>query len=215
MSGERGLYVITDIGPTRDSGLIRRVEAAIDGGARIVQYRNKASFGTYSQAERLAEARELAALCEERAVCFIVNDNVPLAEACGADGVHLGRDEDWQSERALAGSGGATSLLYGASCYNSLNRASERRAAGAHYLAFGRFFTSSTKPTAVGADVSLLQEARAMFDCPLVAIGGISASNARPLVEAGVDWLAVVGSVFKRDSLDGIHEAAAELVALF
>ncbi|GAA3959991.1 thiamine phosphate synthase [Allohahella marinimesophila] len=213
--GGRGLYVITDIGPARDPSLARRVEAAINGGARIVQYRNKASQEAYPLVERIAEARELAVLCREKAACFVVNDDVELARACDADGVHLGRDEDWQSDQALTTEMGDRSLLYGASCYNSLERAAERHAKGAHYLAFGRFFSSSTKPSAVETSVSLLQEARVRFDCPLVAIGGITAANATPLIEAGADWLAVVGSVFGQDSLEGVHDAAAELLALF
>tara|TARA_R100000306_G_scaffold62568_1_gene73718 strand:- start:17458 stop:18165 length:708 start_codon:yes stop_codon:yes gene_type:complete len=215
LGGERGLYVITDIDSSRDPTLVRRVEAAIDGGARIVQYRNKASLEAYPFTDRLAEARELADLCLKRQVCFIVNDDADLAAECGADGVHLGRDEDCQIERLAAQAAEARTMLYGASCYNSLERAAERRQLGAHYLAFGRFFPSSTKPAAVAASIALLQQARRQFDCPLVAIGGINAGNAGPLIEAGADWIAVVGSVFSRDSLNGIHDAAAELVALF
>lgn len=181
----RGLYAITD-GPRAD--LVHAAQAALEGGARLLQYRDK----TDDARRRLHEARALAALCEQYEVPLIVNDDVELALACNATGVHLGEhDGDIAVARAKLGSG----AIIGVSCYDSLDRARDAAAAGADYLAFGAFFPSPTKPTAKQAAPQLLRDAKA-FGLPLVAIGGITADNASSLIEAGADYLAVISAVF-------------------
>ena len=196
-----GLYAITD-GPRDD--LLAACEAALDGGATLLQYRDK----TRDAERRLVEARALAALCARHAVPLIVNDDVELANAIGAAGVHLGEDDvDIASARARLGA----NAIVGVSCYDSLERARALAAAGADYLAFGAFFPSPTKPNARKATLALLRDAKA-FGLPLVAIGGITAQNGAAIVEAGADYLAVISGVFgARD----IRAAARSLAALF
>ena len=207
--GGPGLYVITDTKRHRGARLIEAVQASIEGGAGVVQYRNKADLSNYPLTERLAETRELANLCRGAGVCFIVNDDESLAAACGADGVHLG------GEDGTASAGSDHRLLYGASCYGSIERAERCFAAGADYLAFGRFFGSSTKPDAPAAEVDVIRQAKQQFDCPVVAIGGISVANGAELVQAGADWLAVVAAVFDHETKSQIRDSAAALSSLF
>lgn len=139
------------------------------------------------------EAESLAALCRSFGAVFIVNDDVALACAVRADGVHLGRDDaDPPNARAALGQ----RALVGLSCYDSLDRARRAQAANADYVAFGSFFPSRTKPHATRADVRLLRTARALLHIPIVAIGGITPENGRQLLEAGADALAVVDGLF-------------------
>jgi len=199
----RGLYAIT---PDTDNSeqLIEQVSAALDGGARILQYRNKGSDAV----RRLWQANILKSLAQSRGALFIVNDDIALAEAVRADGVHLGRDDAAiAAARARLGDG----AIIGASCYNSLDLARSAVAAGASYVAFGAVFTSGTKPGAVHAPLSLFADA-ASLGVPRVAIGGISPANAGQVVAAGADAIAVIGSLFDGD---GIAERAATLAALY
>jgi thiamine-phosphate pyrophosphorylase len=196
-----GLYAITD-GPRDD--LLAACEAAIDGGAVLLQYRDK----TGDAARRLAEARALAALCARRHIALIVNDDVDLALASDAMGVHLGEDDaDIASARAKLG----PCAIVGVSCYDSLGRARELAAAGADYLAFGAFFASPTKPDARKATTALLRDAKAL-GVPRVAIGGITTANALPLMEAGANYLAVISAVF---GAGDVRAAARSFAALF
>ncbi|MGN6518977.1 MAG: thiamine phosphate synthase [Dokdonella sp.] len=181
----RGLYAISD-GPRAD--LREACAAALEGGARLLQYRDK----TADAPRRLAEARALQALCARHGVPLIVNDDVDLAAAVGAAGVHLGEDDAEPAEaRARLGA----QAIVGVSCYDSLERARHYAAAGADYLAFGAFFASPTKPHARVASPRLLREAKA-FGLPLVAIGGITHDNAHGLIDAGADAVAVISALF-------------------
>ena len=183
----RGLYAITPDAADR-AQLRDRVRAAIAGGIALLQYRAK----RLPPSQRLEEADGYAALCRDRGIPFIVNDDVGVALACGADGVHLGRDDgDVRAARAqLRGK------LLGVSCYNSLDAARAAVAAGADYVAFGSVFASPTKPGAVRAPLALFASARAL-GVPLVAIGGITLANAPRLVAAGADALAVITDLFE------------------
>jgi len=179
----RGLYAITpELADGED--LVQRVAQALEGGIAMLQYRRKGL-------QRLDEAKILARMCRARSVPFIVNDTLALALECGADGLHLGRDDGGlASARAeLRGK------LLGASCYGSLATARAAVAAGADYVAFGSVFSSPTKPGAVRAPLSLFGEARAL-GVPLVAIGGITLENAPQLLRAGADCLAVISDLF-------------------
>jgi thiamine-phosphate pyrophosphorylase len=181
----RGLYAITD-GPRAD--LMAAVESALRGGAAMLQYRDKSADTT----RRHSEASALRELCRRHGVALIVNDDVELAAACAADGVHLGEhDESIARARARLGD----SAIVGVSCYASLERARAAAAAGADYLAFGAFFPSPTKPAAARADIELLRGAKAL-GLPLVAIGGITPDNAPALIAAGADFVAAVSGVF-------------------
>lgn len=184
-----GLYVITDDRGSGPEHLAAQVAAALTGGARVVQYRDKST----DRERRLAEARALQALCRQHRVPLLINDDVDLAVAVDADGVHLGRDDqDIASARDRLPAGG----LVGVSCYNDFGLAREAARRGADYIAFGSFFPSPTKPDAVPAQPDLLRCARRELALPTVAIGGISPENGAPLVRAGADMLAVISAVF-------------------
>ena len=180
-----GLYAITD-GPRDD--LLEAVARALAGGARLVQYRDK----TADHARRHAEAAALRQLCANHGVPLLINDDLELAAAVRADGVHLG-----EHDPALAAARGVlgAEAIIGVSCYDSLERARELAAAGADYLAFGAFFPSPTKPLARRAAPELLRQSAAL-GLPRVAIGGITPDNAGSLVEAGADYLAVISALF-------------------
>ena len=184
----RGVYAIT---PETKVGaeLAAAVAAAVSNGARAVQYRDKSS----DSARRRAETRALLAICRPRGVPLIVNDDVELAFAAGADGVHLGRDD---ASLAAARTRLGDDAIIGVSCYDDAQRAITAARTGADYVAFGSFFPSVTKPGAVRATTELVAASRPCIEVPIVAIGGITADNARPLLDSGVDLLAVVSSIF-------------------
>ena len=199
-----GLYAVTpDIADT--VALVAKTRAALTGGARYVQYRNKTATATL----RLAQARALKTLCDEFAACLIVNDHLDLALAVDAHGVHLGA-EDGSIAAARARLGGAK--LLGASCYNGLDAAHAAESAGADYCAFGSFFPSTVKPSAVRADTDLLRRAKRELKRPIAAIGGITLANAGALIAAGADSVAVISALF--DAPD-VGDAARQFCALF
>jgi len=200
-----GLYAITDSRLIPAGCVVEQVSQAIDGGAVLIQYREK----TLPREERIREARALAALCRERAVPLIINDDIELAAACGAAGVHLGRDDaPLDHARRRLGPG----AIIGVSCYNRLDSARAAAGMGASYVAFGRFFPSNSKPEAVAASPSLLTRARRELRLPIVAIGGITPENGAALVQAGADLLAVIHGVFGQPD---IRAAAGAYAALF
>jgi thiamine-phosphate pyrophosphorylase len=200
-----GLYALTPDLLDSDE-LLARVAAAIAGGAKAIQYRNKLA----SPPLRRAQALALRDLCAAHDVSFIVNDEVDLAYAVDADGVHLGRDDaPIPRARRRLGHG----AIIGASCYDSLDNATAASGAGADYVAFGSFFSSSIKPTAVRARTSLLTAAKARLSIPVVAIGGITPRNAAPLLAAGADALAVISAVFDAPDVEAAARAFADVFA--
>jgi thiamine-phosphate pyrophosphorylase len=202
----RGLYAVTpDLADT--ALLVARVEAAISGGAVAIQYRSK----TTDRALASTQAAALADVHAARGALFIINDDPAMAAAVGADGVHLGEDDaSVMAARELLG----PDRLIGVSCYNNLERAAAAVAAGADYVAFGSFFPSSVKPGARRADLGLLLRARSL-GVPVVAIGGITADNARELARAGADAVAVISAVFGAGELADIERAARAIAERF
>ncbi|QDF98839.1 thiamine phosphate synthase [Azoarcus sp. DD4] len=184
----RGLYLVTpDEADSAD--LLAAVARVLPARPALLQYRNKLA----DAAQRRDEALALAVLCREAGVRFVVNDDLALALAVGADGVHLGRDDgDPAAARAALGPG----RLLGVSCYGEWARAERGAAAGADYLAFGAMFVSPTKPQAVRAPRELLGRARRELDRAVAAIGGITLDNAGEVIEAGADLVAVISDVF-------------------
>ena len=201
-----GLYAVTpDSGDT--ALLVRNVAAAIAGGASAIQYRNKAA----GAALRREQAAAIAALPARQRALFIVNDDVGVAADVDADGVHLGEDDaDVATARARIGA----DRLIGVSCYDDIERARAAVDAGADYVAFGSFYASSTKPGARRADARLLRDAQAL-GVPIVAIGGITASNVQPLVAAGATAVAVITDVFDHGDDAAITRAAAAIAQGF
>lgn len=199
-----GLYAVTpDLAET--DVLLEKVDAALRGGARVVQYRSKSSDVVLQRSQAVA----IAGLCRKRRALFIVNDSAELAREAGADGVHLGRDDGVVARaKATLGAG----KLVGVSCYNEIGLARAAVAQGADYVAFGSFFASLSKPAAVRADIQLLRAAAAQITLPIVAIGGIEVDNAAGLIDAGADAIAVIGALF--DSSD-VENQARRFVDLF
>jgi len=202
----RGLYAIT---PDEDGSarLSLKVEAAIAGGATAIQYRNKRAAPSL----RLTQARALALICRELEALFIVNDDAALAAEVEADGVHLGEEDgDIAAARGIVGD----AAMIGVSCYGDIERARRLVGEGAGYVAFGSFFPSTIKPNARRAHPSVLTAAKAL-GVPVVAIGGITADNARTLIDAGADAVAVISDVFAHDAREDIVRAAAAIAANF
>lgn len=199
-----GLYAITDPALLSGPRLVPGVEAALRGGARFIQYRDK----TASPAEQYQRAQALRECCHRHGGKLLINDDVALALAVDADGVHLG-----QSDGQLAAARAALpGKLLGVTCHGSLELAATAAAAGADYLAFGRFFPSQTKPTAPPCDITTLTAARARFALPLLAIGGVTPDNGDQLRAAGADLLAAIHGVF---GADDIAAAARRYAVLF
>lgn len=202
MSTLRGLYAITDSGLLADR-LLTAVEAALQGGATVIQYRDKSG----DTARRRHEAENLLQLCRRYRTPLLINDDVALAAAIGADGVHLGRsDGSLAAARAQLGPG----AIIGATCHGSLAFAEEARRNGASYLAFGAVYASATKAGAAIIALGTLAEAR-RFGLPVVAIGGISADNAAPVIAAGADCVAVISDLWTASDIPARARAFTDL----
>ncbi len=198
-----GLYAVT---PDSDdtAALIAMTRAALAGGARLVQYRNKRAGAEL----RCAQATALLELCNHAGALLIVNDHVDLAGEIGAHGAHIGgEDGSLESARKRLG----PHRVIGVSCYREMARAEAAATGGADYIAFGSFFASSVKPGAVRAPLSLLKAARPL-GLPVVAIGGITPDNAGSLIEAGADAVAVISALF---AAPDVESAARRFSGLF
>ena len=199
-SALRGLYAITPEEPDT-ARLVGKVAACLEGGAALVQYRAKSLPAQMLRDQALA----LQAICRARRVPLVINDALELAVEIGADGVHLGRDDaDVAAARARFGG------IVGVSCYDDPGRAVSAAGEGADYVAIGSVFASATKPHAVRAPLAALRQARAA-GLPVVAIGGIDATNAAAAIEAGADMVAVISAVFEAEDVRSAARAIARL----
>jgi len=189
----RGLYGITpDLADT--ALLLDKTEQVLAGGAQLIQYRNK----TANTGLRFQQASTLLQLCKTYAVPLIVNDHMELAAEINADGVHLGKhDTNIAIVRKHLGPG----KIIGASCYDCITLASEAIANGADYVAFGAFFSTSTKHDTVTAPIDILHRAKAVLNVPVVGIGGINLVNVPTLIKNGADAVAVCHSLYQADDI--------------
>ena len=202
----RGLYAITD-SQLLTGKLLPFVEAALDGGLTLLQYRDKSS----DDARRLREAEALRNLCERYKAHLIINDDAELAARLEV-GVHLGQtDGPLTPARALLG----RKAIIGSTCHSQIELAEQAAKEGASYVAFGRFFNSSTKPEAPAASLELLDQARARLRLPIVAIGGVTLDNAPQLIARGASMVAVVHALFAADSPAEVERRARAFAALF
>jgi thiamine-phosphate pyrophosphorylase len=195
-----GIYVITDARLIAGEQLLTAVAAALRGGAALVQYRDKGDR-IKERSRRRREATALLALCHEQQVPLIINDDIELAAAIAADGVHLGRED---ASPALARQRLGHDAIIGISGY------ADPRAAltvEADYIAFGRLFESYTKPQASPASLHTLRTARTLTHKPIVGIGGINRHNAAQVAAAGANWLAVVNAVFDSQDIEASTRA--------
>ena len=167
-----------------------RLEAALSAGpVAAFQFRVK----ELDQHEAAALAEPLQAICAAHDVAFIVNDSVALAKRLKADGVHMGQgDGDVREARELLG----RDAQIGVTCHNSRHLAMEAAESGADYVAFGAFYPTATKTVEYVADLDTLQKWSFVTEVPCVAIGGITSDNAKPLIDAGADFIAVSGAVW-------------------
>ncbi len=167
-----------------------RLEAALSA-APVAAFQFRVKGVDQHEAARLAAP--LQAICAAKDVAFIVNDHMALAKRLKADGVHLGQgDGDPKAARSLLGPG----AQIGVTCHASRHLAMEAGEAGADYVAFGAFFPTTTKEVEHRADPEILTWWQGLFELPCVAIGGITPDNAKLLVDAGADFLAVSGAVW-------------------
>jgi thiamine-phosphate pyrophosphorylase len=184
----RGTYAITPDIPLTEA-LLSKIDIALNNGIQVIQYRHK----TFATADTINAVIKLRGQCHARQIPLIINDDVELAYRVGADGVHLGKD-DLDYRQILQNN--PRRLWVGVSCYDSLDRARDAIAAGADYIAFGRFFPSTTKPLASPCSLAILQRAAQLTTLPIVAIGGITPDNGRALLAAGANLLATVEGIF-------------------
>ena len=196
------------IGPQQVGGAFpERLRAALGGGA-VAAFQLRVKDVDEHELARLAEP--LQAICAEAGTAFIVNDSIALAKRLGADGVHLGQqDGDVREARAVLG----PSAQIGVTCHDSRHLAMDAGEAGADYVAFGAFYPTTTKPSDYRPDPAILSWWSAIFEIPCVAIGGITPANARPLVEAGADFLAVCQAVWSADDPAAAVKAFGEVLA--
>ena len=184
----RGIYAITPDQQDRDL-LFSMVEQALQGGIALLQYRDKIS----SAEEMLLRANALHELCLKYQTPLIINDSPELALACHAEGVHLGQgDSPIEYARELLGE----KAIIGVTCHHQLDLAMQAEKKGANYIAFGRFYNSTTKPGAALATLELLESAIKQLSLPIVAIGGINQTNCQPLIDNGVSYIAAVEQIF-------------------
>ena len=189
----KGLYAITPDMADTDL-LLQKVEAALQGGINILQYRNKLA----NHKLQTQQARALLPLCRHYNVPLIINDSVKLCLTLDADGVHLGADDGNLAEvRARIGN----RKILGASCYNRFDLALSAQQAGASYVAFGACFASSTKPHAPVANLGLFERAKLELQIPTVGIGGITLQNAPSVIQAGADAIAVINAIFNANDV--------------
>lgn len=200
-----GLYAITDDELLPGEKLFIASRIALETGAALLQYRSKSG----SADQRLENARRLVELCKEFSVPLLINDDVELCAAAAASGVHIGReDASLDSARERLGD----KAIIGVTCHASIENALAAEKQGADYVAFGRFFPSSTKPQASAASLNVLTEAQRKLQIPIVAIGGINAQNGASVIEAGADMLAVIHGLFGESD---VAQRTKALTALF
>lgn len=205
--GERAgcrLYLISpqEVG----SSFPDRLKAALEPGL-VAAFQLRVKDMDEHGLARLADP--LQRICADAEVSFIVNDSIALAKRLGADGVHLGQgDGDIREARAVLG----PAAQIGRTCHDSRHLAMEAGEAGADYVAFGAFHPTTTKPSDYRPDPSILSWWSTVFEIPCVAIGGITADNARPLVDAGADFLAVCQAVWGKDDPAAAVAAFSDLL---
>ena len=197
------LYAITDRQWLHGARLSEHVKLAIEGGATMIQIRDKDILSTDSDAglkDEYSEALEIKRICHEHKVPLIINDNVQFAIDIAADGVHPAE------ARKLLG----TDKIIGVTA-KTVEQAKRAEADGADYLGSGAVFGSTTKLNAKPMTKELLREITAAVDIPVVAIGGINADNAVTLKGTGIAGIAVVGAIFASADIKGAAKELAEI----
>lgn len=202
----RGLYAITDATLIPRDRFVETVEAAVRGGATMVQLREKEA----PREEIIRLGRELLTVTRRYGALLIINDHPSVAQAVGADGAHVGREDPPVAEaRALLG----PHAVIGASCYGDINRARAAERDGADYVAFGTPFPSPTKAKRTDLSLEIFRQVKQHVKVPVFAIGGITIDNAPEVIDAGADGIAVVSGVFAAADVEAAAQALAQLFA--
>ncbi len=210
----KGLYAITDEHLISEQDFDRKVEQALQGGAKIIQYRDKSN----NTKKRQQQAHSLRQLCGKYNALCIINDDIQLAKTVNADGVHLGNNDDslFSARETL----GEDSII-GVSCYNDLSLAISAEKNGANYVAFGAIFPSSTKPNAPVAGLEIIAQAKEQLSLPICTIGGINHKNIQQVIQHGADMVAVISDIFapadsaSSDEPDSVKKSAQDLSHYF
>ena len=190
----KGLYAITDQQLITEENFRASVEATLQGGTRIIQYRDKSN----KQNKRLQQASLLRALCDQYHAICIINDDIELARAVNAHGVHLGKDDlSLTIARQVLGE----NAIIGVSCYNDLDQAIAAENNNADYVAFGAIFSSTTKPEANVAGLDIITKAKQQLSIPVCTIGGIKQENIQQVIQQGADMAAVISGIFSTDDI--------------
>lgn len=202
----KGLYLVTPDWDDTEK-LLQVSEAALRGGASLLQYRHK----TAPSALRKEQATQLLALCRRFYIPFIVNDYVELCMELNADGIHVGgTDASVADVRAAVGS----NKIVGASCYGSIELARDAYEAGASYVAFGGFYPSRVKKYPVTTPPAIVTQSKTEIPVPNVVIGGMTHENVVPLIEHGADMVAAISSVYLADDPEAAARSFASLFNL-
>ena len=190
----QGLYAITDQQLIAPKKFAARVKQVLQGGAQIVQYRDKSQ----QHQLRFEQASIVVDLCKKFGAISIINDDIELAKIVEADGVHIGTDDD---ELSYARQELGEQKIIGVSCYANLSLAEQAVADSADYVAFGSIFASPTKPQAPIAGLDILRQAKQSVRVPIVAIGGITLDNLDDVVSSGADAVAIISGVFANEDI--------------
>ena len=188
-----GLYVISDDILTPKETILSQIQESLDGGAKIVQLRNK-----ISKDEEIKELiLDLQKLCRKYNALFVLNDRVELAIKLQCDGLHIGKSDHHRVDEIRKEFNGTL----GISCYGDLDLAKTMEKKGADYVAFGAFFNSHTKPNALLAKKDIISKARKELTLPICTIGGITSYNAQELINEGCHMVAVISDIWKSDNI--------------
>ncbi|WP_417332476.1 thiamine phosphate synthase [Halarcobacter sp.] len=189
-----GLYIISDDKLTPKETVLFQIEKALIGGATIVQLRDKISSD--EEIEKLT--LKLQELCRKYNALFVLNDRVELAIKLQCDGLHIGRSDHHRVEEIRKEYKG----VLGISCYGDLNLAKSMEEKNVDYVAFGAFFTSSTKPNAAVVDKEVIAKAKEELSIPVCVIGGITSDNVNELIEKGTDMVAVISDIWQSENIE-------------
>ncbi len=201
-----GLYAITDTALTPERSLCEQVRLALAGGARIIQLRDK----VHGKGHLCRLAARIKKMCAAAGAILIINDQVDVALAVDAHGVHLGRDDmDLLEARRLLGN-----RIIGVSCYGDIDMAIAKEKAGADYVAFGAIFPSPTKPEAPAIGYDIIKNAAAILSVPVCAIGGITVENVEAVINAGADMVAVISDLWTASSISKRASAYRKLFSI-
>jgi len=195
MNGDilKGLYVISDDSLTPSETILKQVEQALEGGAKIVQLRDKKS----SLSEIKERALELQTLCQTHGALFVLNDKVDLAIELGLSGLHIGKSDHHRISEIRENFSG----ILGVSCYGDVAFAKHMQEKGADYVAFGSFFCSPTKPDSNIVDLEVLSLAKEQLHIPVCAIGGISSENIDEVMNHNPDMISLISDIWRSEDI--------------